>query len=138
MEPGDHPGVLCLMRCDTNISGQTFGVLTAIQKTRPRYWLFTCKCSRTVELKKWNVVSGRVHSCGCQRRKHPPLWTEEKLTLFELTRYQEISQANVVQWDAEVRIKSTQFARERLARAKKLLAQIEEQIKLCKLATELL
>lgn len=128
---------------DSDITGQTFGSLKAVRKTKPRHWQFLCSCGRSVELKKWNVVSGHTTSCGCGRRTKLtriaiPLWNDSTLTLDDLSRYHELATRNVAQWKAEVYIKPTTFATERLRRAEKLALQIKDQMNLSQLEKELL
>lgn len=61
-------------RQQKDITGQTFGYLTAIKKIDDntseaednKYkWLFQCKCGNQKIITKHQVTSGRVKSCGC-------------------------------------------------------------------------
>jgi hypothetical protein len=53
-----------------DISGQTFGRMTAIEfvgigKRNQAWWKFRCECGAVKELKASDVKSGRTESCGC-------------------------------------------------------------------------
>jgi hypothetical protein len=53
-----------------DISGETFGRLTAIEyvgsnKWRSSIWRFQCSCGKVVERNKAPVVRGESRSCGC-------------------------------------------------------------------------
>ena len=53
-----------------DISGMTFGYLTAIEPTgtknrTDRVWRFQCQCGKTVELPATRVLLGNTLSCGC-------------------------------------------------------------------------
>lgn len=58
-----------------DITGMTFGYLTAIEPTETRnrgdvVWLFSCKCGNTVELPATRAISGNTLSCGCLKGEH--------------------------------------------------------------------
>jgi len=60
-----------------DISGQKFGLLTAIKvsKTRKRHewWLCQCECGNATEVKKYHLTGGHTRSCGClSRGKNAP------------------------------------------------------------------
>ena len=55
-----------------DITGQRFGRLVVITQDRTRskegngtYWLCTCDCGLTKSVRKSNLLSGNVKSCGC-------------------------------------------------------------------------
>lgn len=55
-----------------DISGQTFGYLTALEPTRIKgrfAWHCRCECGAEVDVDSNNLRSGKVKSCGCQRKK---------------------------------------------------------------------
>ena len=58
-----------------DITGMTFGYLTAIEPTGARHrkdlvWLFQCKCGNTIELPATRVLNGNTLSCGCLKGAH--------------------------------------------------------------------
>lgn len=58
-----------------DLTGQTFGRLTAIRATRRRdgkgsvYWSCQCVCGNTVEVTEDCLVNGNTISCGCRRKE---------------------------------------------------------------------
>lgn len=52
-----------------DITGQTFGRLTAIKKVytknNKQYWLFKCSCGNEKVINKNHVREGSINSCGC-------------------------------------------------------------------------
>ncbi len=64
-----------LMARPLNITGETFGRLTAITKTNTRTrggavrWVFKCSCGETKAMGASPVKSGAVKSCGCLARE---------------------------------------------------------------------
>lgn len=53
-----------------DITGQTFGFLTALESTRinGRFgWRCQCECGKIVDVDSNNLRSGRTQSCGCQK-----------------------------------------------------------------------
>ena len=53
-----------------DISGQTFGRLTAIErdtniKKHGTYWKCSCSCGKQVSIYLGNLTSGKQLSCGC-------------------------------------------------------------------------
>lgn len=55
-----------------DLTGMTFGYLTAIAQTEKRergdaVWLCRCKCGYTVEVPSSRLLSGNTSSCGCLR-----------------------------------------------------------------------
>lgn len=50
-----------------DITGQKFGMLTAIRYIRPDYWLFLCDCGKEKICNSSNVRRGFIKSCGCYR-----------------------------------------------------------------------
>lgn len=58
-----------------NLTGQTFGRLTAISPTSRRdgkgsvYWKCRCVCGREAEVTEDCLTSGSTISCGCRRRE---------------------------------------------------------------------
>ena len=58
-----------------DISGMTFGYLTAIEPTKKRdrkdiVWICQCKCGNTVELPATRLLVGNTLSCGCLNKEH--------------------------------------------------------------------
>lgn len=48
----------------TDITGQTFGHLTAIAHLQNRDWLWKCDCGKTCRIRRTSVTSGKTTSCG--------------------------------------------------------------------------
>ncbi len=49
-----------------DISGKTFGTLTALKPLGGRYWLFHCNlCGKNKPMVNADVTSGKCYSCGC-------------------------------------------------------------------------
>lgn len=67
------------MKKEIDISGKKFNRLTAIKslnkasykqnKTSKSYWLFKCDCGNEKIIRKDDVVSGIVKSCGCLQKE---------------------------------------------------------------------
>jgi hypothetical protein len=58
-----------------DITGMTFGYLTAIEPTGEKerkniIWTFRCKCGKTVNLPATRVLTGNTLSCGCLMVEH--------------------------------------------------------------------
>lgn len=61
------------MSTTISLSGQTFGRLTVIKRSRshaygksiPAYWITRCQCGRLKEVRGSHLRSGNVRSCGC-------------------------------------------------------------------------
>lgn len=58
-----------------DISGQTFGYLTAIRRTDKRsgrlyFWECKCACGNTCCVRTNNLTTGKTTSCGCRRISH--------------------------------------------------------------------
>jgi len=58
------------MSAAIDITGQTFGRLTAVQRVgttqhKKALWLFTCECGNTTRTTAVDVRSGHTKSCGC-------------------------------------------------------------------------
>lgn len=60
----------------SDITGQTFGKLTAISSTEKRdksgyrIWLCRCECGNTLEISYNKLRYTSVQSCGCQKKRH--------------------------------------------------------------------
>lgn len=60
----------------SDITGQTFGMLTAISTTEKRdksgyrIWLCRCACGETLEISYNKLLYTSVKSCGCQKKLH--------------------------------------------------------------------
>lgn len=57
-----------------DITGQTFGYLTVIEKTDKRIqrkvvWKCKCICGKEIEVLSTNLTSGRTKSCGCKTKE---------------------------------------------------------------------
>jgi hypothetical protein len=52
-----------------DITGQTFGRLTAVRHVTGRQWLFRCACGTERVINAYNVRSGHTRSCGCLNRE---------------------------------------------------------------------
>lgn len=54
-----------------DLTGQKFGLLTAISKASSRngktYWLCKCECGNEKEIQTGHLVSGAIQSCGCKQ-----------------------------------------------------------------------
>ena len=58
-----------------DITGMTFGYLTAIEPTKKRHrkdivWICKCKCGNIIELPATRMLVGRTLSCGCINKEH--------------------------------------------------------------------
>ena len=54
-----------------DITGQTFGYLTALYPTRKNNrfaWHCVCQCGKEVDVDSSNLRSGKTQSCGCQKK----------------------------------------------------------------------
>lgn len=51
-------------------TGQRFGRLTASKQLTPIVWLMDCDCGGKRTVKEFNLLNGRVESCGCDGRTH--------------------------------------------------------------------
>ena len=56
--------------CKNNISGQKYGKLTVLYKTKTdinghSYWMCECECGNQKEISSSNLKSGKIQSCGC-------------------------------------------------------------------------
>lgn len=71
------------MNKSIDITGQTFGELTAIKflysKDKKQWWLFKCSCGKEVEKRKSDVRNGKTSSCGCKTQ----LWNSQKKRKIE-------------------------------------------------------
>lgn len=52
-----------------DLTGQTFGRLTAIEYKGNGKWLCQCQCGNTIEVFTENLTSGHTKSCGCLKDK---------------------------------------------------------------------
>jgi hypothetical protein len=76
-----------------DITGQKFGMLTALKPTEKRYrksivWLFKCDCGIEKEISAGEVVNLKTASCGCKRRnpdRDEQLWKREMLRALRLS-----------------------------------------------------
>ncbi len=73
-----------------DITGQTFGRLTAIKRCEkisgePRLWLFRCECGEEVKCIPWQVRTGNTSSCGCIRRELLIIRNKESLSTHRMT-----------------------------------------------------
>lgn len=55
-----------------DLTNQRFGKLTAIEPTKKRLngqvvWKCLCDCGNEIEVRSWNLISGKACSCGCSR-----------------------------------------------------------------------
>ena len=60
--------------CKNNISGQKYGKLTVLYKTKTdinghSYWMCECECGNQKEVSSSNLKSGKTQSCGCLHKK---------------------------------------------------------------------
>ena len=53
-----------------DITGQTFGRLTAIEKDLDGKWLCSCECGNFVAVKVAALNNGNTKSCGCLQKEH--------------------------------------------------------------------
>lgn len=58
----------------SDIAGQRFGSLTAIQPTEERkngsvVWECRCDCGKTMLVSRGNLIAGKIPSCSCQQEK---------------------------------------------------------------------
>ena len=55
-----------------NLTGQKFGLLTALKKAPSRghktYWLCQCDCGTQKEIQTSHLISGAISSCGCNKQ----------------------------------------------------------------------
>lgn len=64
----------CLQSRKTDITGEVFGYLIAIEvgghdNHRNRKWLCKCKCGNTVLVSTSSLISGHTQSCGCYNKE---------------------------------------------------------------------
>lgn len=52
-----------------DLTGQTFGRLTALEYKGNGKWLCQCQCGNTIEALIGNLKSGHTQSCGCLKNK---------------------------------------------------------------------
>lgn len=52
-----------------DLTGQTFGRLTALEYKENGKWLCQCQCGNTTEVFTENLTSGHTKSCGCLKDK---------------------------------------------------------------------
>jgi hypothetical protein len=48
-----------------DLTGQIFGLLTAIRAGKKRYWICRCKCGNIKEICSGDLRNGHTQSCGC-------------------------------------------------------------------------
>lgn len=53
----------------TDITGQTFGYLTALKQIPGGKWKCQCKCGNIVEVYTYNLKNGNTKSCGCYQKE---------------------------------------------------------------------
>jgi hypothetical protein len=74
-DAGDLPGATKASRAK-DITGKTFGYLTALEKREGDNWLFRCELCRTeIEAYKYSVMSGGRKSCGCLKERQYEKYT---------------------------------------------------------------
>lgn len=61
-------------KCKNDITGQQFGRLTVLYKTRTdknghSYWMCQCECGNQKEISATNLKSNRTLSCGCLQKE---------------------------------------------------------------------
>lgn len=63
-----------------NLAGKIFGKLTVYQRAdahggvnRTAWWKCVCGCGALVERRADRLLSGKTKSCGCLRKRPPPL-----------------------------------------------------------------
>lgn len=54
----------------TELIGQTFGLLTVVERVKGEKYLCHCECGKEKIVNGCHLKSGRVKSCGCARFKH--------------------------------------------------------------------
>ena len=52
-----------------DLTGQSFGYLTALKKIPGGKWLCKCKCGNIVEVLTYNLKNGNTKSCGCYQKE---------------------------------------------------------------------
>jgi hypothetical protein len=73
-----------------SLIGQTFGRLTPRRYLEKSVWLCECQCGKEIPVKKWDLETGRVTSCGCEEflpDPGVPLKPIQKLNFFEILAY---------------------------------------------------
>lgn len=57
------------MAAKTDITGQRFGKLVALNRAPPKngqnFWAFACDCGRQKSIRRSHVTAGRTTNCGC-------------------------------------------------------------------------
>jgi hypothetical protein len=52
-----------------NLTGQKFGKLTVIERTKNQgkhtVWVCKCECGNIVKVRSTNLITGNTKSCGC-------------------------------------------------------------------------
>lgn len=55
-----------------DLLNKTFGKLIVIapSKKKKHYWICQCSCGNTTRVTSYNLMNGRVKSCGCLKNEH--------------------------------------------------------------------
>lgn len=64
-----------------DVTGQKFGMLTALQWSRGGRWNCICECGNETEVDTRNLLSGHTTSCGCARKASK--------NVFDMTGYED-------------------------------------------------
>jgi len=92
-----------------DVTGQTFGRLTAQEYLGRSYWRCLCACGRSVRARLNNLRSGNTQSCGCagrSPRKAAPktrlltVRVARGLTQADLARRLSVSAMTVARWES--------------------------------------
>jgi len=83
------------------ITGQKFGMLTAIRPTEKRFrtyvvWEFLCDCGNTAYLPAGKVKFGKIKSCGCLVKKKHELTGKKYGYLTVIKKCEELRNSNIV------------------------------------------
>lgn len=62
-----------------NIVGKRYGRLVVTKELGHGYVMCHCDCGKDKRIRKWSLMQGGIHSCGCLRREIVPSHSDIKL-----------------------------------------------------------
>jgi hypothetical protein len=66
-----------------DLTGQSFGLLTALHHVRSGDWLVRCECGTEKVVMGQNLRTGQVKSCGCLRGRRPTMGSGTRSTRWK-------------------------------------------------------
>lgn len=55
-----------------NLVGKRYGRLVVTEELGHGYVMCHCDCGNNKKIRKWQIMQGAIHSCGCLRRETVP------------------------------------------------------------------